>query len=145
MINITIFILFIILILIIVFIILSFKQFIDVKSNAIGGTTLDQPPASLVITYTISGEGNGLNYSIFRKMLNAQNKITCIEKPINEKVHMSFGSFGGFKNKKTNLNLNPEFYKQHASIKNVLDGHSGFINKTELYQTIKKNITTCYF
>jgi hypothetical protein len=93
------------------------------------------------VSYTISGEGNGLDYSILRKMFKDQesNGIKFIEKPVTEKVHISLGSFGGFSNKKSNkLNLSPEFYKQSASIKNVLDGHSGFINKTELYATIKR-------
>ena len=102
-----------------------------------------------LVTYTISGEGNGLDYSILRKMFkdqesnsgNGGNSITFIEKPVTDKVHISLGSFGGFSNKKSkNLNLSPEFYKQTASIKNVLDRHSGFINKTELYATIKRLI-----
>ena len=96
------------------------------------------------MTYTISGEGNGLDYSILRNMFKKNgddNGITWIEKPVSEKVNVSFGSFGGFSNKKANnLNLSPDFYKQSASIKNVLDGHSGFINKTELYATIKRLI-----
>jgi len=99
--------------------------------------------AVTAVTYTISGEGNGLDYSILRKMFKDQesNGIAFIEKPVTEKVHISLGSFGGFSNKKSNkLNLSPEFYKQTASIKNVLDGHSGFINKTELYSTIKRLI-----
>jgi hypothetical protein len=98
----------------------------------------------LAMTYTISGEGNGLNYSILRQMFKKNGDthgITWIEKPVSEKVNASFGSFGGFSNKKaSNLNLSPNFYKQSASIKNVLDGHSGFINKTELYATIKRLI-----
>jgi hypothetical protein len=103
------------------------------------------PPPSIEISYTISGEGNGLNYSILRQMLKSNdggNFITHIEKAINEKVHISFGSYGGFKDAKkgVNLNLSPEFYKQHASIKNVLNKHSGFINKTELYETIRRLI-----
>ena len=94
----------------------------------------------VTVSYTISGEGNGLNYSILRQLLKSDG-ITFVEKPITDKVHISFGSYGGFANKKSNaLNLNPEFYKQHASIKNVLDGHSGFINKTELYETIRRLI-----
>ena len=103
-----------------------------------------QRASRLAMTYTISGEGNGLDYSILRQMFKKNGDdhgINWIEKPVSEKVNISFGSFGGFSNKKANnLNLSPEFYKQPASIKNVLDGHSGFINKTELYATIKKLI-----
>ena len=102
------------------------------------------PSDLYAMSYTISGEGNGLDYSILRQMLKKNgdnNGINWIEKPVSEKVNISFGSFGGFSNKKANkLNLSPEFYKQSASIKNVLDGHSGFINKTELYATIKRLI-----
>ena len=61
------------------------------------------PTSYVVMSYTISGEGNGLNYSILRNILKDQEKfrIFWVEKPISEKVHVSFGSFGGFKNKKT--------------------------------------------
>jgi GNAT superfamily N-acetyltransferase len=103
-------------------------------------------PMSMAMTmsYTISGESNGLDYSILRQMFKKNGNdygITWIEKPVLEKVNISFGSFGGFSNKKSNnLNLSPEFYKQSASIKNVLDGHSGFVNKIELYATIKRLI-----
>jgi len=109
-----------------------------------GGSQINPPPSSMSMSYTISGEGNGLDYSIFRKMFEenaAHSGINWIEKPVSEKVNISFGSFGGFFNKKSNkLNLSPDFYKQSASIKNVLDGHSGFINKTELYGTFKRLI-----
>jgi len=87
------------------------------------------------LSYTISGEGNGLDYSQLRKLLS--QKEYFIERPITENVTVSFGSYGGFKNEHRKLNFDPDFFKQHAAIKNVLDRHNSIVKKLLLFKTIK--------
>jgi hypothetical protein len=100
----------------------------------------------MAMTYTISGEGNGLDFSQLRKILNtemASNGIQFIEKPVSEKVHISFGTFGDFMiNGKLHKNwdYDPAFFKQKTAIKNTLGNSNHLINKSQLYDTIKNLI-----
>jgi len=103
------------------------------------------PPTSMVMTYTISGEDNGLDFSQLRALLKECEKyeIKFIEKPVTEKVNISFGTFKDdaiVKNKTKRWNYDPLFFKQNAAIKNTLGDHHKLINKSELYNTIKKII-----
>jgi len=164
--NAIIFILFILLVLILVFICYSGALHSGhrrrYKSNKYGGTTMhteiinatamqDRSRGNSIefhkrraeMRYTISGEGNGLDYSQLRELLSEQIKygIKFVERPITEHVHISFGSFGNIRDKYNNLlSFDPLFFKQKSSIKNVLDAHTSFIKKTELYKTIKRLI-----
>jgi len=97
------------------------------------------------MTYTISGEGNGLDYSQLRKILQEciSNGIQFVEKPVTEKVHISFGTFGDFMvNGKLfkKWHYDPAFFTQKTAIKNTLGNSNHLINKSQLYDTIKKLI-----
>ena len=130
------FILFVLLVLIITFIITN-KFY---KGVNVGG---DNNTKKIKLLYTISGEGNGLDYSQLRELLKEQEEFGFIfeEKPIFKKVHVSFGSYGGFIDKNgKKLNFDPAFYTQKAAIKNVLDKHNSIIKKVLLFQTIKQLI-----
>jgi len=138
------FILFIILILIICFII----QFVK-YNNKYGGISKTILPTSVTVcnrmTYTISGEKNGLDFSQLRQLLSDAKKygVTFIEKPIAEKVHISFGTFGDFiihGKLSKDWHYDPAFFKQKSAIKNTLGNSGHLINKSQLYDTIKKLI-----
>lgn len=148
----TIFILFILLILILCFIISETLQNCNSFSKTIlGGNVLtnkhgkiDIFPKDIELTYTISGEAGGLDFSQFRQVLKESIKynVHFVEKSITEKVNISFGSWTKFavNGKLTLTKYDPLFPKQHASIKNVLGDHNQLINKSELYDTINKLI-----
>lgn len=150
--NIITFILFIILILIICFIICIGSNTLRRYGGNIKPTPFYAPMsmamttyAPMAMTYTISGEDNGLDFSQLRQILNAKKHdlITFIEKPVSEKVHISFGTFGDFMiNGKLHKNwdYDPAFFKQKAAIKNTLGNSNHLINKSQLYDTIKKLI-----
>ena len=142
-----IFILFIILILILCFIILQ------VQNNKYGGGQkyIKQMPNNLyAMSYTISGEDNGLDYSQLRQLfkvaeLKYNNEIKFIEKPVTEKVHISFGTFGNFIiNGKLceGYTYDPEFIRQKSAIKNVLGNFQSIIDKSKLYNTVQKIMPT---
>jgi GNAT superfamily N-acetyltransferase len=103
-------------------------------------------PMSMAMTYTISGEDNGLDYSQLRllfKEFGDQNNITFIEAPVSESVHISFGTFKNdalIKGEVKRWNYDPLFFKQKTAIKNTLGEHYKLINKSELYDTIQKLI-----
>jgi hypothetical protein len=132
--NILLFILFIILICIIAYIIISLRYNIK-KGGNINHTHNENN--SHILKYSIVGSGEikshlGLDYSILRNLLNDYGFKEC---NFSEKVSVSFG----VPNHKKGINVtayNPNFYKQHSAIKNTLDKHSCFINKSELYKTI---------
>jgi hypothetical protein len=95
--------------------------------------------------YTISGEHNGLDFSKLRNILSEYN---FHPKPISASVHVSFGTFitdgknytyGQYRD-----NYDPLFIKQHAAIKNVLNGHNVICDKTLFYKTIKSLIPMGY-
>uniref|UniRef100_A0A6C0I0S1 ATP-grasp domain-containing protein n=1 Tax=viral metagenome TaxID=1070528 RepID=A0A6C0I0S1_9ZZZZ len=90
--------------------------------------------------YTISGENNGLDFSKLRNILSEYN---FHPKPISEIVHISFGTFCG-DNTDCKDNYDPLFIKQHAAIKNVLNGHNAICDKTLFYKTVKKLIPIGY-
>jgi len=90
------------------------------------------------MTYTISGEFNGLDYSQLRALLSDANKF--IEKPVSEKVHISFGTFNTTTQISKAANYDPAFIKQYAAIKNVLTNHNVICDKTILFKTIEKLI-----
>jgi len=96
------------------------------------------------MTYTISGDGDLLDYSQLRKLFkeNSKNGIIWVEKPASEEVYVSFGTFGDFLicGKIKRWDYDPLFVKQKTAIKNVLGYHNAFINKSKLYNTIKKLI-----
>jgi hypothetical protein len=97
----------------------------------------------MAMTYTISGEGNGLDFSQLRKILKDVSNYTFIEKPVSEKVHISFGTFGNFiihGKLHKNWDYDPAFFKQKTVIKNTLGNSNHLINKSQLYDTIKKLI-----
>ena len=146
--TVIIFILFIILILIICFIVLS-------KHNCSkhGGTseskhqkTFENKHHLYTMSYTISGEDNGLDFSQLRQLfkeIGEQNEITFVEVPVTEKAHISFGTFKNnavVKGEVKRWNYDPLFFKQKTAIKNTLGEHHQLINKSELYDTIKRLI-----
>ena len=98
------------------------------------------------MSYTISGEDNGLDYSQLRQLfkeIGEQNDISFTEKPVTEKTHISFGTFKNdavVKGEVKRWNYDPLFFKQKTAIKNTLGEHHQLINKSELYDTIKKLI-----
>jgi hypothetical protein len=139
-----IFILFIILILIICFISIQCLKHIKYK----GGNKNHY----LEIGFTISGEDNGLNFSQLRQLFkdyelkynkSIENKIKFVEVSVSEKAHISFGTFKNnaiVKGETKRWNYDPLFFKQKTAIKNTLGQHHQLINKSELYDTIKKLI-----
>jgi len=145
------FILFIILILIICFIIYNTLKvhyynsdsFFDIKH---GGSNIKQHDIKqLKLYFTISGECNGLDFSQLRQLFkDGSDKygISFIEVPVSESAHISFGTFGKFiiKGHEKRWNYDPLFFKQNTAIKNTLGEHHQLINKSELYDTIKKLI-----
>jgi hypothetical protein len=128
-------ILFIILILIIANIII-----ISVQSHF--KTNIKCGGSSHVLKYSIIGMGDniesflGLEYSILHKLLK---KYNFEQSKNSEWVNLSIG-IPNNKLKKNPTAYNPKFYEQQTAIKNVLDKHSCFLNKSELYKTIKKLI-----
>jgi hypothetical protein len=91
--------------------------------------------------YTISGEYNGLIFKALRDILNESDLgVKFVEKPVTEKVHISFGTFHSQDQSSSAANYDPLFEKQKASIKNVLGGHSAICDKTILFKTIKNLI-----
>lgn len=78
--------------------------------------------------YTISGENNGLDFNKLRNILSEYN---FYPKAITEPVHISFGTFYGGRD-----NYDPLFIKQHAAIKNVLNGHNVICDKTLFHKTV---------
>jgi hypothetical protein len=90
------------------------------------------------MSYTIVGEFNGLDYSQLRALLSEANKF--IEKPVSEKVHISFGTFNTTTQTSKAANYDPAFIKQYAAIKNVLTNHNVICDKTILFKTIEKLI-----
>jgi len=93
---------------------------------------------SYTMTYTISGEDNGLDYSQLRMLLK---KFHFIEKPVTSVVDISFGTFGTFYLRGQlikNVSYDPKFYRQRAKIKNVLRNYENFVDKSKLYNTVKK-------
>ena len=98
------------------------------------------------ISYTISGEAGGLDFSQLRQVLKDAIKygVQFIEHPVSDKVHVSFGSFiTTIINGKSTLGAyDPLFFKQHAAIKNALgdDKKYRIVNKSDLYSTINKLI-----
>jgi hypothetical protein len=100
------------------------------------------------MSYTISGEGNGLDFSQLRKLLNKEctkNGVIFIETPLTKKVHISFGSIGDFIiNGKLckGYTHDPAFFKQKAAIKNVLGNIKNLTDKSKLYNTIQKLMPT---
>jgi len=147
------FILFILLILIIVFIICNCSINIYYKNGGDSSilnlnTHHSKKQSNLIIrkqvtpmTYTISGEKNGLVFSALRDILKENN---FIEKPITERVHVSFGTFYKSDQTSKNANYDPAFYKQYAAIKNVLGDHNPICDKTILFKTIKNLIPIGY-
>jgi hypothetical protein len=131
-------ILFIILVLIIVFII------INERNKLFCGGTKSNPTNSkiLVLHYTISGEYNGLIFKALRDILSNGGNLGVhfVERPVTEKVHVSFGTFHTLDQTSKDSNYDPLFLKQHASIKNVLSGHNAICDKTILFKTIKNLI-----
>jgi hypothetical protein len=102
-----------------------------------------QKTTSMLMSYTISGEGNGLDFSQLRKILKECNGVVFVEKPITETVNISFGTFGNFMiNGKLNKgwHYDPAFFKQKSAIKNTLGNFYSITTKSELYNTIKKLI-----
>jgi GNAT superfamily N-acetyltransferase len=136
-----IFILFIILILIICFIICycTFKQD-NTNILQYGGTSETK------LYFTISGEDNGLDFSQLRQLFkdaSSKYNISFVEVPVSEKAHISFGTFKNdavVKGETKRWNYDPLFFKQKTAIKNTLGEHHQLINKSELYDTIKKLI-----
>jgi hypothetical protein len=148
-------ILFIILILIICFIVLQrdFSKYNCSKYNCSkhGGTsepkhqkTSENKHHLYTISYTISGEDNGLDFSQLRQLFKEQSSsYTFVEVPVTEKAHISFGTFKNnavVKGETRRWNYDPLFFKQKTAIKNTLGEHHQLINKSELYDTIKKLI-----
>jgi len=140
-------ILFIILILIICFIICNSNIY-----NSIHGGTSEPKHQKIsenkhnlyTISYTISGEDNGLDFSQLRQLFKEQSSsYTFVEVPVTEKAHISFGTFKNdavVKGETKRWNYDPLFFKQKTAIKNTLGEHHQLINKSELYDTIKRLI-----
>jgi len=92
----------------------------------------------VTMTYSIISTGNvksylGLEFDILRNILHDYGFKES--NSISERVNVSFG----IPNHKKGINVNaynPNFYEKHSAIKNTLDRHSCFINKSELYNTI---------
>jgi hypothetical protein len=102
----------------------------------------------MAMSYTISGENNGLDYSQLRKLFKEcsntanGNQIIWEEKLVTKNVHISFGTFGNFINNGKLLkswSYDPLFFKQNSTIKNTLGDHNSLINKSQLYSTTKKD------
>jgi hypothetical protein len=131
-------ILFIILVLIIVFIIVN-NSYNRLSS---GGNNLIPTTEHNKLTYTISGEYNGLIFKALRDILSNSDYLGVhfVEKPVSEKVHISFGTFHTIGQTTRDANYHPLFLKQNASIKNVLGGHNAICDKTILFKTIKNLI-----
>jgi GNAT superfamily N-acetyltransferase len=105
--------------------------------------TEGQRASGLTMSYTISGEDNGLDYSQLRQLFKEVSNYTFIEVPVSEKAHISFGTFKNdavVKGQTKRWNYDPLFFKQKTAIKNTLGEHHQLINKSELYDTIKKLI-----
>jgi hypothetical protein len=100
----------------------------------------------MAMTYTISGENNGLDFTQLRKIFKdteSKHDISFTEVPVSEKAHISFGTFKNdaiVKGEVKRWNYDPLFFKQKTAIKNTLGEHHQLINKSELYNTIKKLI-----
>jgi hypothetical protein len=97
------------------------------------------------MSYTISGEDNGLDFTQLRKLLTdaAVLGFHFVEKPVTERVHISFGTFKNdavVKGEVKRWNYDPLFFKQKTAIKNTLGEHHQLINKSELYNTVKRLI-----
>jgi hypothetical protein len=131
--KILLFILLIILICIIAnIIIISYCNYKNEKKGGLNENNLSKNN----LTYAIIGTGEiksylGLDYSILRNMLENYG----FKESSSKRVSVSFG----IPNHKKGINVNaynPNFYNQHSAIKNTLDRHSCFINKSELYNTI---------
>jgi hypothetical protein len=117
-------------------------------SSDISNTSSDISKTSsdlYAVSYTISGEDNGLDFSQLRSLLKdaKQYGANFIERPTSETVHLSFGTFKNdtvIKGEVKRWNYDPAFMKQKSAIKNTLGSHHQIINKSELYNTIKKLI-----
>jgi hypothetical protein len=114
-------------------------------SMAMTPMSMAMTPMSMAMTYTISGENNGLDFSQLRQLLKDSIRygFHFIEKPVSEKVHISFGSFGDFMihgKLSKGWHYDPAFFKQKSAIKNTLGNFYSITNKSELYDTIKKLI-----
>jgi hypothetical protein len=92
------------------------------------------------MTFTISGE-NGLDFSALRDILKKNN---FTERPITDRVHVSFGTFPNVEAALRKSNYDPAFYKQKAAIKNTLGDHKSICDKTLLFKTIKNLIPIGY-
>jgi hypothetical protein len=129
-------------VLIIVFIIVnsSYNRLLFDGGNKVHHTEINNKNTTL--TYTISGEYNGLIFKALRDILSKSDYlgVNFIEKPVSEKVHISFGTFHKLDQSSKDANYDPLFLKQHASIKNVLSGHNVICDKTILFKTIKNLI-----
>jgi hypothetical protein len=88
--------------------------------------------------YTLSGETNGLDFSVLREILKQNNFIEC---SVKEKVHCSFGNIGSgvLTDRGTKWDLSLYIIQQYAAIKNLID-YNNVINKMELYKTIRRLI-----
>jgi len=100
---------------------------------------------AMTMTYTISGENNGLDFSQLRQLLTEAKELgfNFTEVPVTEKAHISFGTFKNdavVKGEIKRWNYDPLFFKQKTAIKNTLGEHHQLINKSELYDTIKRLI-----
>jgi hypothetical protein len=136
-------ILFIILILIIVLIIVNRRDRIFCGGSAKSNNVAKENNATTTtLHYTISGEYNGLIFKALRDILGKSDHLGVhfVEKPVTEKVHISFGTFHTLDQTSKDANYDPLFLKQHASIKNVLGGHNAICDKTILFKTIKNLI-----
>ena len=133
--NILLFILFIILICIIAYIIISLHSNIK-KGGAINH--LHNENTSHPLKYSIIGAGEikshlGLDYSILRDLLNNYGFEECNSHQ--KRVNVTFGVPNDTKGINT-TSYAKKFYEQNTAIKNTLNGHSCFIDKSKLYKTI---------
>jgi hypothetical protein len=136
--NIIIFILFIILILIISYICNTIANSNN-KLIRYGGSINKLTYAINKLTYAINGEDSGLDYSQLRKVLNSSNFKEVDKSSPN--VHLSIGGFDEkYFTEKGDAAYDKSFFKQHASLKNLLDKHRMVTEKTQLYTTMQNNI-----
>jgi hypothetical protein len=96
------------------------------------------------MSYTISGELNHLDYSQLRQILKDAKSLGVhfIEKPVTSVVDISFGTYilHQINGKTIVANYDPKFYRQKATIKNVLTNYGDFVDKSKLYNTVKRLI-----
>ena len=140
--------LFIILILIICFIVLTKCRHLCNKYGGRQKHIKQMSNNKLELLYTISGDGNRLDYSQLRQLFKdttQSNNIKFTEVSVSKKVHISFGAFGNFIiNGKLceGYTYDPAFIRQKTAIKNVLGNFQPLIDKSKLYNTIKKIMPT---